>query len=71
MAEKLSLEKATEELSSMISKLEDNTLNLEESIDAYQKAGELLAYCYKMLNNYQGRITDINRLIESAQNGEE
>ena len=58
MAEKdpLTFEKALEELESLVSRMEDGKLPLEESLAAYQRGAELLKFCESKLTDAQARI---------------
>ena len=58
MAEKeaLTFEKALEELESIVARMEEGRLPLEESLTAYQRGAELLKYCETKLNDAQARI---------------
>jgi exodeoxyribonuclease VII small subunit len=58
MAEKeaLSFEKALEELESIVTRMEEGKLPLEESLAAYQRGAELLKLCEAKLTDAQARI---------------
>ena len=49
-------EKALEELETLIAKMEDGKLPLEESLAAYQRGAELLKYCEGKLTAAQARV---------------
>ena len=49
-----------EKLESTISSLESNELDLEDSIKNYEDGVALVNKLYKLLNDYQGKITIIN-----------
>lgn len=51
-----SFEAAMAELDTLVERMENGQLPLEESISAYQRGTELLRYCEKVLNNAQQRI---------------
>lgn len=55
-AEPLSFEKALEELESLIARMEDGKLPLEESLAAYQRGAELIRFCESKLADAQARI---------------
>jgi exodeoxyribonuclease VII small subunit len=58
MAEKeaLTFEKALEELESIVARMEEGKLPLEESLAAYQRGAELLKFCETKLTDAQARI---------------
>ena len=45
-------------------------LTLQESVEQYAQACELLAYCMKELESCKGQIEDINERIQRIKNGE-
>jgi exodeoxyribonuclease VII small subunit len=51
-----SFESAMDELDSLVARMENGQLPLEESITAYQRGTELLKYCEKVLADAQQRI---------------
>jgi exodeoxyribonuclease VII small subunit len=55
--EEPSFEKALEELESLVAKMEDGKLPLEESLAAYQRGAQLLKYCEGKLSAAQARIS--------------
>jgi exodeoxyribonuclease VII small subunit len=50
--------------------MESGTLTLQQNVEEYAKACELIAYCLKELDNFKGQIVDINERIEQLKNGE-
>lgn len=70
MSEKLTIEKACEEIEKIINKIENESLGLEESIELNEKACEYLEYCYGILNDCKGRMIDINEKLEAMKNDE-
>ena len=71
MSEKLTLEAANKQLSDIVDKMENGELSLKESMEYYEKAFELLSFCYKQLDDCKLKITDINSRIDELQkNGE-
>ena len=52
----LSFEKALEELESLVSRMEDGKLPLEESLEAYQRGTELIKACQAKLVDAQARV---------------
>jgi len=55
-ADALTFEKALEELESLVHRMEDGKLPLEESLAAYQRGTELIKFCESRLNDAQARI---------------
>jgi exodeoxyribonuclease VII small subunit len=55
-AEALSFEKALEELESLVARMEDGKLPLEESLAAYQRGAELIKFCEAKLADAQARV---------------
>jgi exodeoxyribonuclease VII small subunit len=55
-SESLSFEKALEELESIVARMEEGKLPLEESLAAYQRGAELLRFCESKLTDAQARI---------------
>lgn len=52
----LTFEKALEELETLVTRMEDGKLPLEESLAAYQRGAELIKYCESRLTDAQARI---------------
>ena len=52
----LTFEKALEELESLVARMEDGKLPLEESLAAYQRGAELIKFCESKLTDAQARI---------------
>jgi exodeoxyribonuclease VII small subunit len=52
----LTFEKALEELDSLVARMEDGKLPLEESLAAYQRGAELIKFCESKLSDAQARI---------------
>jgi exodeoxyribonuclease VII small subunit len=52
----LSFEKALEELESLVARMEDGKLPLEESLAAYQRGAQLIKLCESKLSDAQARI---------------
>ena len=55
-AEPPSFEKAIEELETLVARMEDGKLSLEESLAAYQRGAVLIRYCESRLVDAQARI---------------
>lgn len=54
--EGLSFEKALEELETLVARMEDGKLPLEESLAAYQRGAELIKFCESRLADAQARV---------------
>ena len=54
--EALSFENALEELETLVARMEDGKLPLEESLAAYQRGAELIKYCESRLADAQARV---------------
>ena len=52
----LTFEKALEELETLVARMEDGKLSLEESLAAYQRGAELIKFCESKLSDAQARI---------------
>jgi exodeoxyribonuclease VII small subunit len=52
----LTFEKALEELESLVSRMEEGKLPLEESLAAYQRGAQLIKFCESRLADAQARI---------------
>ena len=55
-APKITFEKALEELETLVARMEDGKLPLEESLAAYQRGAELIKFCEACLSDAQARI---------------
>lgn len=70
MSDKLTFEEANKKLEETVSKMENGNLTLQQSVEQYSKACELLAYCMNELESCKGEIVDINERIQKLKNGE-
>lgn len=52
----MTFESALEELESIVARMEEGKLPLEESLAAYQRGAELIKYCESRLSAAQARI---------------
>lgn len=53
-------EQAMEELENLVSKMENGSLGLKESIDCYEKSKKLALYCEDLLSSAEQKITTID-----------
>ena len=70
MDKNLTFEQANIKLEEIVQNMENKGLTLQESVEQYAQACELLAYCMKELETAKGQIEDINERIQSIKNGE-
>ena len=56
LAAGITFEKALEELESLVARMEDGKLPLEESLAAYHRGAELIKFCQSKLSDAQARI---------------
>ncbi len=70
MNKKMTFEQANAKLEEIVKNMENNTLTLQESVEQYAQACELLAYCMKELETSKGQIEDINERLNNIQNKE-
>ena len=63
MAEKVSYEKAREELTKVVEQLEAGSANLEESLKLWERGEELAKICQDLLDGAKAKIEK----IESAE----
>lgn len=70
MSGKLTFEEANKKLEKTVAGMESGNLTLQQSVEEYAKACELLAYCMNELETYKGEIVDINERIQKLRNGE-
>ena len=65
----LSFEKALEELESIVQRLEQGKVNLEQSIADYERGEALKAHCDRLLKEAEGRVEKITRGADGAPTG--
>ena len=70
MNKKMTFEEANVKLEEIVNNMENKSLNLQESVEQYAQACELLAFCMKELESCKGQIEDINERIQRIKNGE-
>lgn len=70
MNKKMTFEEANAKLEEIVKNMENNSLSLQESVEQYARACELLAFCMKELESCKGQIEDINERIQRIKNGE-
>ena len=64
MAKKESYEESLVKLQEVLKSLEEEELNLDDSIKAYEEGTKLVNKLYKMLNTLEGKITVIKENTE-------
>lgn len=60
---KMDIEAAINELDRVVEALEGPADKLEDYVELYEKAGELLVFCYKRLSDAKLKITQIDERI--------
>lgn len=70
MNNKMTFEEANAKLEEIVNNMENKSLTLQESVEQYAQACELLAFCMKELESCKGQIEDINERIQRIKNGE-
>jgi exodeoxyribonuclease VII small subunit len=58
--ERLTFEQALEQLERIVRELETDTVPLEQTVDLYEKARALAAYCSDILEQAKLRIEQVN-----------
>ena len=71
MDKNMTFEEANRALEETVSKLEDKSISLDESMALYAEACELLAFCVKALEGYKGQIMDIHKRFIEEKSEEE
>ena len=64
MNKKMSFEEANTLLEQSVMKMDEKGLTLQESVQEYAKACDLLSFCMQELDLYKGQIEDINERIQ-------
>lgn len=70
MNKKMTFEEANAKLEEIVNNMENKSLTLQESVEQYAQACELLAFCMKELESCKGQIEDINERIQRIKNGD-
>ena len=70
MNKKMTFEEANAKLEEIVNNMEKKSLTLQESVEQYAQACELLAFCMKELESCKGQIEDINERLNNIQNKE-
>ena len=60
MPKKKTFEEALSRLEEITALLEKGSLPLEESLKLFEEGTKLSAYCYKVLNNAQQKVTELS-----------
>lgn len=68
-ADEMSFEQANALLEKTVKNMESGSLTLQQNLEEYAKACELLAYCMNKLEECKGQIVDINERIQTIRNG--
>lgn len=68
LPDNLTFEQANAMLDETVRRLGESGVTLDESIELYGRACELLAFCVKELDRYKGKITELHgRMINSLR----
>ena len=67
----ITFEQANELLEKSVSKMESGELALEQTMEEYAKACEVLDICMKQLEQCKGKIIDINEKISKLSKGDD
>ncbi len=57
--EKISYEDATNELNTIINKIENENVSIDEAIKLFERGQELIKICYNELDKAKGKLTEI------------
>lgn len=68
---KLTFEDKMRQLDEMVTKLNDGSLTLDETIAAYEKAVVLAKECSGILDGYEASISKLTAVKEAAEDEEE
>ncbi len=69
--DKLTLEQAMDELQSIISAMENETANLQETLLMFERGKELIAYCQKLLDSAELKVRTLGETPDSAPDTED
>lgn len=58
--ERITFEEALKKLETIVSKLEENTVTLEDSVNLYEEGMKLSKYCSEILDKAELRIEKVN-----------
>jgi exodeoxyribonuclease VII small subunit len=61
-AERPSFEEALKKLEQIVSKLEDESITLEESVNLYEEGVKLSQFCTEILDDAELRIEQVNEV---------
>ena len=56
---KISYEDATNELNTIINKIENENVSIDEAIKLFERGQELIKICYNELDKAKGKLTEI------------
>ncbi len=68
--EKQSFEEMMKELESIVNKLDNETVSLEESLDLYQRGMKLTASCNETLKNAEEKVNELVKDEASDNEGD-
>lgn len=67
MNNELTIEELTSKLKSLLAKLEDNSIPLNDAMVVYKEAALTLEQCYNSLDKAKGQLSDINEEIDKIR----
>ena len=65
--ENITFEQAIEELETIINRLEEGDVPLDQTIELYEKGSELKEFCEKKLQSAEVKIKKINQKIKTKE----
>lgn len=63
----LSFEQSCEKLQDIISKIENGSFSLQESIKAFEEGEQLIKNCYNQLSQAKGKLTQIKQTLDKLE----
>lgn len=67
----MKFEEAMARLQEIVSKLESGEESLESSMKLFEEGAKLSALCYEILNKAEQKITELTKIQEDTEDGEE
>ena len=67
MEKKLSYEEASNELASIISRLEDNSVTMDDAVKLFERGKELIKTCSEHLDKAKGKLTEIKETLDGLE----
>ena len=67
MENKISFEEASKELQTIIDKIENASLPLDEAVKLFERGQELIKICYASLDGAKGKLTEIKETLNKLE----